>query len=744
MPLKVSIIINTYNRASTLQNTLRSLQYLNYPDFEVIVVNGPSTDNTGEVIEKFAGNIKAGACPAANLSISRNIGICMAKGDICAFIDDDAIPEPEWLDGIVAGYDRDDVGGVGGFVYNHTGYEFQAKYIICNRFGDARFESDVNPTRFFNFPLSHEYCALIGTNATFRRDVLLKVGGFDRQYDYYLDETDVCVRVVDAGYMIKFVDDAIVHHKFAPSHIRNEKKMVLRWHPIAKNKAYFAIKNSARTHSTTDLLNNLITFAGNISNGISQGLKHGALNKEQYDQYNTDLHAGLKQGFVDGMNKRREFITPEEIEKYSAPYKRFEKPAVPERLVICFLSRDFPPAHNGGIGRFTHDLAKGIGRLGHHVHVITLGKSHNTVDFEDGVWVHRILCRRQEDKTMLPGTLSVPESIWDLSCSFYKEVLRINDRHKIDVVESPIWDVEGLCCVLDKNLKTVVNLETTYAIALHTHKEWEKNREYKRDFVDKIIEAEKYIYDNATALHAISRAIITSIEKESRVTLPEDRTSIVPLGVIDRSAEYIKLRLDDDVMVLFVGRLENRKGIDVLLECIPAICEKHRKVRFVIVGDDSIRNEDGKLYKDEFIKSHDKKHFMERVRFTGKVSEEDLYQYYANCDIFVAPSRFESFGLIFLEAMQFGKPVIGCREGGMVEIIAEGVNGLLAEPGNSKSLGEAIEYLVLDTDARKRYGAMSRKIYEDKYTAEKMVEGTLDFYYKLLGKKTRPPAPCNG
>ena len=92
-----SIVVNTLNREKLLKNTLDSFQYLDYPNFEVIVVNGPSTDSTEELLQSRSDKIKAARCPEANLSMSRNIGIAVASGEFVAFIDDDAIPEPEWL-----------------------------------------------------------------------------------------------------------------------------------------------------------------------------------------------------------------------------------------------------------------------------------------------------------------------------------------------------------------------------------------------------------------------------------------------------------------------------------------------------------------------------------------------------------------------------------------------------------------------------------------------------------------------
>ena len=110
---RISVVINTLNREKSLRDTLESFRWQTYRgQFEVIVVNGPSTDGSQALIESWVPKIRIGRCADANLSMSRNIGICMAAGDIVAFIDDDGVPEPEWLEQIAAGYDREEVGGV--------------------------------------------------------------------------------------------------------------------------------------------------------------------------------------------------------------------------------------------------------------------------------------------------------------------------------------------------------------------------------------------------------------------------------------------------------------------------------------------------------------------------------------------------------------------------------------------------------------------------------------------------------
>src|SRR5262245_43262145 len=105
MTRRVSVVVNTINRAESLRRTLLSLLRLDYPEFEIVVVVGPSTDHTDAVVAEFAKTIKVARCEAANLSVSRNVGIRAASGEIVAFIDDDSVADPWWLDDIVPAFD---------------------------------------------------------------------------------------------------------------------------------------------------------------------------------------------------------------------------------------------------------------------------------------------------------------------------------------------------------------------------------------------------------------------------------------------------------------------------------------------------------------------------------------------------------------------------------------------------------------------------------------------------------------
>jgi glycogen(starch) synthase len=249
----VSIVISTLNRADVLSRALTSLQWVSTSEpFEVVVVAGPSTDTTAEVLQRWEGRVKRGDCPVANLSVSRNIGIGLASGDIVVFMDDDAVPEPEWLGELIPAFDPAVV-AAGGFVFGHDGLTYQHRYGLFDRFGMPRASHDVSG-HDFAFPQSWTFPHLIGTNSAFRREALVTISGFDEEYDYFLDDTDVVVRLLDRGGDIAQIAGAHVHHKFAPSAMRAENRVARDRRSILKNHTYFALRHAvtAKGRSVVD------------------------------------------------------------------------------------------------------------------------------------------------------------------------------------------------------------------------------------------------------------------------------------------------------------------------------------------------------------------------------------------------------------------------------------------------------------------------------------------------------------
>jgi glycosyltransferase involved in cell wall biosynthesis len=209
---------------------------------------------------------------------------------------------------------------------------------------------------------------------------------------------------------------------------------------------------------------------------------------------------------------------------------------------------------------------------------------------------------------------------------------------------------------------------------------------------------------------------LNAVQKAYGLQLTPDRYSIVPYGLIPAPADAIRpfdaSRAAAELTVLFVGRLEKRKGIQELFEAIPQVLKQVPNVRFVIAGSDN-------SFWDGFLKrtglnyaAYFQQHYAAAapyVRFTGSVSDEELQQLYAACDLFVAPSLYESFGLIYLEAMNYAKPVIGCRAGGIPEVIDHQSTGLLIDPEAPQQLAEAIVALLKSPQKLREYGLAGRE-----------------------------------
>jgi predicted SAM-dependent methyltransferase len=172
---------------------------------------------------------------------------------------------------------------------------------------------------------------------------------------------------------------------------------------------------------------------------------------------------------------------------------------------------------------------------------------------------------------------------------------------------------------------------------------------------------------------------------------------------------------------------------------------RHPAVRVRIIGADNphANGREGAWQDWLSNRAGSEPHIYERIVFDGEVGDAALFQAYADCDIFCAPSRYESFGLVHVEAMMFGRPVVGCRAGGMQETIVDGVTGLLVEPGDASALEAALERLVTDHRLREELGAAGRARYEAEFANAVAVRRNLEYYHRLLAVRQssdQPPA----
>jgi glycogen(starch) synthase len=740
-PRTISVVINTCNRCESLKDTITGLLQQTYENTEIVVVMGPCTDQTEKVLEDFASVIKLERCSVRNLSVSRNIGINAASGDVVAFIDDDAVPVSTWCETIINAYSNAVVGGVGGWVIDNSGINYQTKTIVCDRFACATIDRINSPSDLLNIPFGFQYSAMIGTNSSFRRDILLSIGGFDEEYEYFLDETDVCVRVIDEGFKIVQVPSALVFHRFLPSHIRSEKRIITAYYPILKNSIYFILKNNGGHLSKQDAL----THGSNIFNlhltANTEANKSGHVTDEMLAKLPKDYEKSV----IDAVQaydsyKKRGHQPDNRITTFKAT--GLDLKTIPaankDRLNIVLLCRTLDLC-DSGIAKFVRVQAEALQKIGHTIHVLTLTRSDRaTVEYERGVWIHRLRYREFPNNSHKLG-FSLHDSMWNYSMTMYEEVCKISEIQKVDMVESPIWDCEGVAFVYYKTFPHVVHLETTMGIALQGHPDWQSNKDTLENIIYPAMACETYIVSNSDVVRPLSLAMLEEFEAVNKTAVDRSKVVICPVAVIDKRSlnsyekDHKTTKPRGVVDVMFLGRFEERKGIDVLLDSIPKVIKERPQVHFTLVGDNSILNfKSGKRFDEEFL-SHNRD-LKPKLNITGRLTDDQVNDCLKTADIFVAPSRFESFGIINVEAMMHGVPVISCEVGGIKEVIKHNVNGILIPAGSSDELSAAIIKLVDDGALRERIGSSGRSNYEKRYTPYRNALQVQALYFTAISR----------
>ena len=209
----VSVIVCCYNAVATLDECLRSLEKLEYPRYEVIVVDDGSSDGTHEIAGKF--DCRCIRVPNGGLSNARNIGIDAAHGQIVAFIDSDASADPDWLYYMVAAMEEHNAAAVGGPNLSPPQDNFTAQCVD---------QSPGNPTCVLVDNENAEH--IPGCNMAFRKDAFDQVGLFDAQHRAAGDDVDLCWRLLVADQRIAYHPSAVVWHHRRPTisgYLRQQK-----------------------------------------------------------------------------------------------------------------------------------------------------------------------------------------------------------------------------------------------------------------------------------------------------------------------------------------------------------------------------------------------------------------------------------------------------------------------------------------------------------------------------------------
>jgi phosphatidyl-myo-inositol dimannoside synthase len=181
--------------------------------------------------------------------------------------------------------------------------------------------------------------------------------------------------------------------------------------------------------------------------------------------------------------------------------------------------------------------------------------------------------------------------------------------------------------------------------------------------------------------------------------------------------------------LLSVGRMdaaERYKGVDAVIRALPEVRRKVPRVSYTVVGEGTDLDRLRQLALDCGV--------TDSVRFTGEVDHEGLLREYEECDVFVLPSTGEGFGLVFLEAMSFAKPVVAVAAGGPVDVVQNGITGRLV--ASQDDVSGALLELLLDRDKARAMGAQGQARLEERFSFERYVDRWRETLRVLLAGKT--------
>ncbi len=371
-----------------------------------------------------------------------------------------------------------------------------------------------------------------------------------------------------------------------------------------------------------------------------------------------------------------------------------------------------------GIARVVRTLAASLAERGHVVRVLTPTAGPPEVAFEGRVWVHRVPPAARSGVALHPVAAQAR--------AFAAELAAVEERLPIDLVQVPNWDAPGLEAIAEGRWRVVVGLYTPVLAMVESDHRFDT-----RDALIRLLEArELALYASATAFLACGARIVDEIERDYGVRLRDRPVGVVPHGLPDLARPEPAPIGDGSVRILCVGRLEPRKGTDVLLEAAARVLAEAPDTRLDIVGDAGSGGH-ARSYPSLWRELAGGSEVEARTTFLGQVDNATLLRHYARADVVVVPSRFESFGLTAIEAMRFGVPAVVTATGEMQDIVADAGCGLVVPPADADALATALLELVRSPERRRVLGETGRTAFAQRYTRERMAEEVERFYREV-------------
>ncbi len=383
-------------------------------------------------------------------------------------------------------------------------------------------------------------------------------------------------------------------------------------------------------------------------------------------------------------------------------------------MKILILTWEFPPRIVGGVARHCFGLTQALAKSGHEVNVVTL-EFPGAPAFEE---IGKVKVYRVSIELGHPNFLT-----WVLLFNHFmeKKGSLLCREDKPDVIHAHDWLASPSAIALKHSINiplvfTVHSTEKGRAQGLHN--------------------PDSFTIDGFEwwATYEASKVIVTTNAMKSEVggffNLPVEKIATIPNAINKKKFENVrdlalqKHRMPHEKTILFVGRLTPQKGIEYLIRAVPLILKNHPDGKVIIVGEGWLRDSLERL-----ASSIDK---SERILFTGFLSEYELRNIMVSSDVLVLPSIYEPFGIVALEGMAAGIPVVASRIDGLAEIISHDENGVLVYPKNPESIAWGVSRVLSNQNYAENLVRNAKKKLLETYNWDVIAEKTSRVYEEAI------------
>ena len=390
-------------------------------------------------------------------------------------------------------------------------------------------------------------------------------------------------------------------------------------------------------------------------------------------------------------------------------------------MKILMLTWEYPPRVVGGISKVVYDLSHKMVKEGNEVTVVTYKDGDNVKYYENdkGVEIYRV------DNYMIRANNFI-DWIMQLNFNMITKVNEIiNKNGKFDVIHAHDW----LVSYSAKSIKESYNIPLISTI--HATESGRNSGIHD--------ETQRYINDSEWMLtYESSEVIVNSNYMKNEVQrlfgLPYDKINVIPNGVnlqlfSNVNVDYDFRRqyaMDNEKIILYVGRLVYEKGIQNLIAAMPKILDRYHDSKLIICGRGGMIDELREQVKYLGIDN--------KVYFAGYCDSKKMQKMYKCADVAVFPSTYEPFGIVAIESMLSGTPTIVSDVGGLNEIVEHGVTGMKSYAGNANSIADSVLALLFDPKLCASISQNAIKKVKENYNWAKITDNTYYVYQLAIGK----------